>query len=132
MNTQQQVATVKAIIKIKNKILHSSDWDDIAGMVQQAVDISASVPANEHLNPLDRTKSKEWNIISVKKLIVQIKDRNFSSLETAYPEIATSLLRLSMVFVKGGLEDVNKILAESLLNNGMFQTGRAGLLSKRS
>ena len=122
MNTPQQVAAVKAIIKIKNKILQSNDWDDIAMMIQNAIDLCITVSPNAALDPLDRTKSKEWNVISLKRMIRSVKEREFISLDTAYPEIATALLRLAMVFVENGLEDVNKILADSLLSNGIFNS----------
>ncbi|MEO6669967.1 MAG: hypothetical protein ABIN36_10855 [Ferruginibacter sp.] len=131
MNTPQQVAAVKAIVKIKNKILQSSDWDDIALMIQNAIDICVTVSPNPALDPLDRTKSKEWNVISLKRLIRSVKDKEFVSLDTAYPEIATSLLRLAMVFVEHGLEDVNTILAASLLSNGIFSTSKKTSAAKR-
>ena len=124
MNTPQQEAVAKNIIKIKNRILRSSDCDEIAALIQDAIDISSPVLANSELDTLDKTKTKEWNLISVKRLAAAVKARSFISLETAYPEIAASLLKLSMVFVQGGLEELNKILAESLLNNGIFQTDK--------
>ncbi|MEO8769648.1 MAG: hypothetical protein ABI402_06175 [Ferruginibacter sp.] len=132
MNTPQQEAAVKAIIKIKNKILQSSDWDDISLMIQNAIDICVTVSPHEALDPLDRTKGKEWNVISLKRLIRSVKERDFISLDTAYPQITTSLLRLAMVFVENGLEDVNKILAESLLSNGIFGAAKKNIVTKRS
>lgn len=130
MNTQQQVTAVKEIIKIKNRILHSSDWEEITTLIQNAIDLSADVPQNDALDPLDRTKSKEWNVISLKRLIKSIKDGYFTDVESSCPEIATSLLRLAMVFVKGGLEDVNKILADSFLKRNLFSAEKQK--SKRS
>lgn len=121
MNSPQQVAAVKDIIRIKNKIFNCSDWDEIADLVQQAIDISAAVPPNDALDTLDRTKSKGWNIISLKRLITSLRERNFPNLETVYTDVAASLLRLAMVFVENGLTDVNKILSESLLSKGIFQ-----------
>ncbi|MFT3912217.1 MAG: hypothetical protein QM737_22510 [Ferruginibacter sp.] len=136
MNSQQQITAVKNIIKIKNRILHSSDWDEIAILIQDAIDSCSAVPANSALDPLDRTKGKEWNIISLKRLINAVKEKTYPSFESAYPEIATSLLRLAMVFVAGGLDDVNKILADSLLNKGLFQAskpaGKKNALTGRS
>ncbi|MEO7524636.1 MAG: hypothetical protein ABIT58_11110 [Ferruginibacter sp.] len=136
MNTQHQVAAVKNIIKIKNRILHSSDWDEITNLMQDAIDACAAVPANHVVDPLDRTKSKEWNVISVKRLINSIKEKSYPNFDAAFPEIATSLLRLAMVFVSGGLEEVNRILAESLSTRGLFETskssGKKNLLSGRS
>lgn len=131
MNTTEQVTAVKDIIKIKNKILHSSDWDEIADLIQSAIATSANVPANDQLDSLDRTKSKEWNIISIKGVMKQVKERGFENIETAYPVVAASLLRLSMVFVTGGLDDVNRILAESLLSKGIFQSNIEAALRGR-
>ena len=127
MNTPQQVDAVKAIIRIKNKILQTSDWDEIAELIQRAIDVSLPVQANNEVDSLDRTKSKEWNIMSVKMVMKSVKERNFTNIETVYPEVTTALLRLSMTFVKGGLEEVNKILAASLLNKGIFSTGKKNL-----
>lgn len=124
MNTPQQVEAVKAIIKFKNRILHINDWDEIAGLVQSAVDTASVVPANGALDTFDKTKSKEWNIAAVKSLLKNIKDRVFSSLDVAYPIIATSLLSLATVFVKGGIEGVNKILADSFLKKNLFESAK--------
>ena len=131
MNTTEQVTAVKDIIKIKNKILRSSDWDDIADLIQSAIATSANVPANDQLGSLDRTKSKEWNIISIKGVMKQVKERGFENIETAYPVVAASLLRLAMVFVKDGINDVNRILAESLLNKGTSQLNTKAALRGR-
>ena len=115
MNTPQQVAAVKDIIKIKNKILRSSDLEEIAALMQNAIDVSSPIPANDALDSLDKTKSKAWNIISVKKIMKSLKENTFINIDSIYAEATSALLRLSMVFVKGGMPDVNKILADSFL-----------------
>ena len=116
MTTPQQVETVKGIIRIKNKILQSNDWDEIADLIQSAIDLSANVPAHKDLDVLDRTKSKEWNVLALKTLIKAVREKDFINYDAAYPQVAASLLRLSMVFVKGGFyahvgEDVNALVA---------------------
>ncbi len=121
MNSPQQVNAVTNIIRIKNKILHSSDCDEIARLMQEAIDLSLPVPANNQIETLDRTMTKEWNIISIKNLMRSVQSNGFADLNTAYPVVAASLLRLAMIFVKGGLADINKILASSLSRKGLFQ-----------
>ncbi len=121
MNSPQQINAVTNIIRIKNKILHSSDWDEIARLMQEAIDVSSPVPANDHIVTLDRTMTKEWNVISIKSLMKSVQAKGFTDLDAAYPVVAASLLRLAMIFVKGGLTDINKILAASLSRKGLFQ-----------
>lgn len=121
MNSPQQINAVTDIIRIKNKILHSSDWDEIARLMQEAIDVSSPVPANDYIYTLDRTMTKEWNVISIKNLMKTVKAKGFADLDVAYPVVAASLLRLAMIFVKGGLADINKILAASLSRKGLFQ-----------
>ncbi len=132
MNSPQQIEAVKAIIRIKNKILHTTNWDEIVALLQNAIDTSVPVPACEALDTLDRTKSKEWNIMAVKNLIKSINDREFSIPEATHPLLAASLVRLSMVFVKNGIEDVNKILKDSFLRSGLFQTSKSKVAQGRS
>ena len=121
MNSPQQINAVTDIIRIKNKILHSSDWDEIARLMQEAIDVSSPVPANDYIYTLDRTMTKEWNVISIKNLMKTVQAKGFAELDVAYPIVAASLLRLAMIFVKGGLADINKILAASLSRKGLFQ-----------
>lgn len=121
MNSPQQINAVTDIIRIKNKILHSSDWDEIARLMQEAIDVSSPVPANDYIYTLDRTMTKEWNVISIKNLMKTVQAKGFADLDVAYPIVAASLLRLAMIFVKGGLADINKILAASLSRKGLFQ-----------
>ena len=121
MNSPQQINAVTDIIRIKNKILHSSDWDEIARLMQEAIDVSSPVPANDYIYTLDRTMTKEWNVISIKNLMKTVQAKGFAELDVAYPIVAASLLRLAMIFVKGGLADINKILAASLARKGLFQ-----------
>lgn len=122
MNTPQQIDAVKAIMKIKNSILHCSEWDDIASHLEKAIDISLPVPPNAAAETLDKTVTKQWNIIALKSMVTAVRERNFASLNDVYPAVTASLLRLAMVFVKGGLKDINKILANALLSNGGFQS----------
>ncbi|MBS1741675.1 MAG: hypothetical protein JST81_01460 [Bacteroidetes bacterium] len=131
MNTHQQVTAVKDIIRIKNRILHTSDWVEIADLLQKAIDLCAAVPPNSDLDPVDKTMSKGWNIISLKRLIKSIREGAYSDVEAAYPEIATSLLRLAMVFVKNGLDDVNKILSDSFLRKNLFSSDKLRSRSNR-
>ena len=128
MNTAQQVAAVTAIIKIRKKVIQTNDANEVADLIEQAVALSANVPANENLDTLDKTRSKEWNLIAMKRLIKTARENTFESIEALHAEVTASLLRLSMVFVDGELEDLNKMLSESFMNRGVSTASRANML----